>query len=188
MPRGGWRPNSGRPTKEQAAEKVRLLAEAAAAGPKITPRAFLQAMLDSPGSSKAERMRSAELLMKFGPPEAPSGGSDNPPVVWNIWALPRGAQMGEDGKVVWPDGTTEPPQPVKPFEATPPLPPMPRRREPEPVLETDAQPAPFETVEPEPPQNVTALRPFERGVSFGARHDPSRRPEAADPFKFKPRT
>jgi hypothetical protein len=186
MPRGGPRPNSGRPTKEQAAAKAKALAEAAARGPQIAPRAYLQAMLDSTASTKSERMRAAELLLKLSP-EPPPKPDSSPPVL-NIWGLPRGAQIGDDGQsIVWPDGSTEPAQPLKPFEATPPLPPMPRRREPEPVLEADATPVPFETGEAAPPQNVTPLRVFERGVSFGARHDPSRRPEATDPFRFKPR-
>jgi hypothetical protein len=181
MPRGGPRPNSGRPTKEQAAAKAKALAEAAAKGPIISPRAYLQAMLDSTASTKSERMRAAELLLKLSP-EPPPKPDSSPP-------LPRGAQIGDDGQsIVWPDGSTEPAQPLKPFEATPPLPPMPRRREPEPTLEAiEPEPQPFEVAEVTPPPNVTPLRAFERGVSFGARHDPSRRPEATDPFRYKPR-
>ena len=49
MPRGGPRPDSGRPTKAQAAEKARLLAETIAKGVKISPRAYLQGVLASPG-------------------------------------------------------------------------------------------------------------------------------------------
>ena len=49
MPRGGPRPNSGRPTKAQAAEKARLLAEAVAKGPKLTPRVYLQGVLEFSG-------------------------------------------------------------------------------------------------------------------------------------------
>ena len=186
MPRGGPRPNSGRPTREQAAEKARLLAEAAAKGPQIAPRAFLQAMLDSTGSSKSERMRAAELLLKLSPEPPPR--SDSPPVAVHIWGLPRGSQMGPDGTVIWPDGTVEPAQPLEPYSGSPPLPPTPRRREPAPVLEAEPEaPAPFETVEATPPANILALRPHDRGLSFGAKHDPSRRPEASNPFNYKPR-
>ena len=46
-----------------------MLAEAVAKGLKLTPRAYLQGVLDSPGSTKTEKMRAAELLMKC-PPEA----------------------------------------------------------------------------------------------------------------------
>ena len=188
MPRGGPRPNSGRPTKAQAAEKARLLAEAVAKGPKLTPRAYLQGVLDSPGSTKTEKMRAAELLMKCPPEALPS--TDSPPVVWNVWALPSGCQVGDNGKtVLWPNGDVTDPEPLEMFEPTPPLPPTPQRREPEPALEAIApeRPQPFETVEATPPANVHSLRPHERGLSFGARHDPSRRPEAMDPFRFKPR-
>src|SRR3954467_11347845 len=98
MPRGGPRPNSGRPTKAQAAEKARLLAEAVAKGPKTLPRAYVQGVLDSPGSTKSEKMRAAELLMKW-PPEALSGGSDSPPVEYKIFCCPRGSHVHSDGKV-----------------------------------------------------------------------------------------
>jgi hypothetical protein len=187
MPRGGPRPNSGRPTREQAAEKARLLAETIAKGVKISPRAYLEGVLASPGSTKTERMRAAELLMKFPPEESPSS-ADMPVTVWNIWGLPHGAQIGDDGKtIVWDDGATEPAQSLEPFEATPALSPTPRRRAPEPALEVEPEPVPFETVEATPPHNVTPLRPHERVLSFGAQHDPSRTPAAMDPFRFKPR-
>ena len=185
MPRGGPRPNSGRPTREQAAAKAKALAEAAARGPQIAPRAFLQAMLDSTASTKSERMRAAELLLKLSP-EPPPSNSNAPPAVWNIWALPKGATISDCGtKVLWPDGSLSDPEPLEPYTATPPFPPTPKRREPEPVPE--AAPEPFETVEVTPPANVLALRPHERGLSFGARHDPQRTASATDPFKYKPR-
>jgi hypothetical protein len=184
--RGGWRPGGGRPTKAQQAEKARLLAETIARGAKTSPRAYLQGLLDSPGSSKSEKLTAAELLLKL-PPEASPSSADMPVHVWNIWGLPHGAQIGDDGKtIVWDDGTTEPAQPLEPFEASPAVVPTPRRREPEPEPELP-EPAPFETVEATPPQNVLPLRPHERVLSFGAQHDPSRRPEAMDPFRFKPR-
>ena len=189
MPRGGPRPNSGRPTKAQAAEKARLLAETIAKGPKTTPRAYLQGVLDSPGSTKSEKMRAAELLMKC-PPEASPASSDSPTVVWNIWGLPRGAQMGDDGKtVVWPSGDVTDPPELRPYDASPDWTTQPALtdRTAELVLEEVGEPVPFETVEAAPPQNVLPLRPHERGLSFGARHDPSRRSEPMDPFRVKPR-
>ena len=133
MPRGGPRPNSGRPTREQAAEKARLLAETIAKGVKISPRAYLEGVLASPGfAQKTERLRAAELLMKF-PAEASPSSADMPVHVWHIRSLPRGAQIGDDGKtVVWDDGRVTDPEPVEPYEPTPPLSPTPLRRAPEP--------------------------------------------------------
>jgi hypothetical protein len=123
--------------------------------------------------------------MKFPPEELPSS-EDMPVTVWNIWGLPPGAQIGDDGKtVVWPNGDVTDPQPLEPFDPTPAFSPTPRRRAPEPELEPEA--VPFETVEATPPPNVTPLRPHERGLSFGAQHDPSRQPGANDPFRYRPR-
>ena len=73
-----------------------------------------------------------------------------------------------------------------PFEPTPALRPMPQRRE-SALKSIEPEPVPFESVEATPPANVTPLRPHERGLSFGARHDPSRTSSAMDPFRFKPR-
>jgi hypothetical protein len=186
MPKGGPRPGSGRPTKAAAAEKARLLAETIAQGVKISPRAYLEGVLASPGSTKTERMRAAELLMKFPAEESPSS-ADLPVTVWNIWGLPHGAQIGDDGKtVVWDDGRVTDPERLEPFEATPAISPTPLRRAPEPEPELP-EPVPFETVEATPPPNVTPLRPHERGLSFGAQHDPSRQPGANDPFRYRPR-
>ena len=129
MPRGGWRPGGGRPTKEAQAAKAKALLEAAAKGPKISPRAYLQAMLDSSGSSKSERMRAAELLLKLSP-EPPPSSADSPPIVINVWGLPRGCQIGDDGQsVIWPDGRVTDPEPLEMFEPTATVPSTPRRRE-----------------------------------------------------------
>lgn len=168
MPKGGPRPGSGRPTKEAAAEKARLLAETIAKGVKISPRAYLEGVLASPGSTKTERMRACELLMRFPPEELPSS-ADLPVHVWNIWGLPPGAQIGEDGKtVVWPNGDMTDPEPLEPFEPTPALSATPQRRAPAPALEdVEPEPVPFETVEATPPQNVTPLRPHERFCPLG---------------------
>ena len=82
-------------------------------------------------------------------------------------------------------------QPCEPYLATPALEPEQRkgnRREPEPVLETiEAEAVPFAAPEPEVPSNVQPLRPYDRGLTFGARHDPSRTADASDPFKYRPR-
>jgi hypothetical protein len=175
MPRGGWR-GGGRPTKEAAAAKAKALLETLENGKKIDPRAYLQAVLASPASNKSERLRAAELLLKAGPDPAPKG-ADIPPAAFNIWALPRGASISPDGsKVLWPDGSLTDPEPIEPYSGSPPISSPRRRREPEPVREPD--PVPFETVEVEPPPNVTPLRPHERGLSFGARHDPQRTADA----------
>ena len=116
MPRGGPRPNSGRPTKAQAAEKARLLAETIKRGPQALPRQYLQALLDSPGSTKSERLRAAELLLKL-PPEEPVAtvAPATPPVILSI---PRGcflsAEQAADPDQLIPHGV-----PIEPFTATP---------------------------------------------------------------------
>lgn len=194
MPRGGWRPGGGRPTKEQQAERARLLAETIAKGPKTTPRAYLQGLLDSPGSTKSEKLKAAELLLKLPPEAAPSITIDRPEQP--ILVIPHGCQFDVDGvTLIWPETgkPVEPAelQPCEPYLATSALTPSPRHREPEPkpdpAIELEA-PAPFEVAEPTPPANVTPLRlrPHERGLSFGARHDPQRTADAQNPFKFKP--
>ena len=58
----------------------------------------------------------------------------------------------------------------------------------EPIEEVMVEEAvPFEAAEPEPPKNVTRLRPGERIYGEGARFDPSRRLGAANPHNYKPR-
>jgi hypothetical protein len=182
VPRGGPRPNSGRPTRAVAEEKARLLTETIEKGARIDPRAFLHAVLASPGSTRSEKMRAAEMLLKL-PPEPPPSGANIPPSALQIWALPRNCQISECGKkVVWPNGDETDPEPPEMFEPTP-LPSTPRRRETEPAQE---EALPFETQEQELPQNVRPLHPRERVYGEGRRFDPSLRKSAADPFRFKP--
>jgi hypothetical protein len=118
MPRGGWR-GGGRPTKAAQAAKAAALAEAIAAGPKTSLRELAQGIIDSPASSVAEKLKAGELLARLAP-EAPTKGPDNPLPTFNIWSLPRGCQIGKDGKtVLWPDGSETEPEPVEPYEPTP---------------------------------------------------------------------
>jgi hypothetical protein len=119
MPRGGWR-GGGRPTKAAQAAKAAALAEAIKNGPKTSLRDFAQGVLDSPASSMTEKMRACELLATKLSREEPTKGPDNLPPTFNIWSLPRGCQIGKDGKtVLWPDGSETDPKPVEPFEPTP---------------------------------------------------------------------
>ena len=158
MPSGGPRPGSGRPTKAQAAEKARLLAETIKRGPKVLPRQYLQGLLDSPGSSKSERLRAAELLLKLAP-EAPfrsSEGASNSGAtgIETIICIPRGVQIAKDGKtLIWPaTGEVAEPLPFEPFKATPDwtrTAQRDRRAEPEPI--------PFEVTEAEVPENLVRM-------------------------------
>ena len=80
-----------------------LLAETMKHGPKTMPRQYLQALLDSPASSKSERLRAAELLLKLVPEPSPRSDSDAKGIEV-IYSIPRGAQFAADRKtLIWPD-------------------------------------------------------------------------------------
>jgi hypothetical protein len=191
MPKGGWRAGAGRPTRAQAEEKAKQLAATIAGGLTISPRAYLQGLLNSPGSTKSERLKAAELLLKLPPEPAPSGSiSSAPPMV--ILGIPRGVFFTEE-QAANPDALIPYGVPIEPFTATSSTDLVQRKREAierrysEPVREEVApESVSFESAEQTPPANVTPLRPFERSYREGARNDASRSPSARDPFKFWP--
>lgn len=196
MSKGGPRPGSGRPTKAAQLEKERLLAEAIAKGPKISPRILLQGIMDSVASTRMEKLKACELYLKLLPDAAPIDVPPAPPL--RILSIPR-------DYIVWPDGTIRPRPPEVdknapivdgiditdavtsgtwkgtpisvPASESVPLP------DPLPVYDEDH--LPVTTMDPAP--NVTMLRPYERTYTEGARHDRSRHPSATDPFHHKPR-
>jgi hypothetical protein len=186
MPRGGWR-GGGRPTKAAQLEKERLLAEAIKNGPKISPRVLLQGVMDSPGSTRMEKLKACELYMKL-PPEtaAPSRSVDNSERSLIPYALPRGSSINvETGAIIFPEGVE--PEPIEPFTGTPAL--VVERSEVvvETMLEPEIEPAaPLPVLKMDPASNVQRLRPYERVYTEGARHDSSRRPSATSPFRHKP--
>jgi hypothetical protein len=155
MPKGGPRPGSGRPTKAQALEKARLLAETIKHGPKTLPRQYLQGLLDSPASTKTERLRAAELLLRC-PSDAPAAtvSPSLPPI---ILAIPRGCFMSEQ-QTADPDQLISHGVPIEPYTGTPDWTrtalsdqreaPVPR------------EPVPFEVAEAEAPQNLVRLDSF----------------------------
>ena len=95
MPRGGSRPNSGRPTKEEAAKKAKLLALAIKQGPQITSRQFLDGLMRDPSASKVMRMQAAIALSKL-PPEDRPAAAVSPPIQPIILAIPRGCFLSEE--------------------------------------------------------------------------------------------
>jgi hypothetical protein len=115
--RGGRRSGAGRPTKAQAAERAKLLAETIKHGPKTLPRQYLQALLDSPGSTKTERLRAAELLLKCPSSDAPAA-SIPPPMPPIILAIPRGCFLSEEQSAN-PDQLIPHGVPLAPYEGSP---------------------------------------------------------------------
>jgi hypothetical protein len=116
MPRGGWR-GGGRPTKAAQLEKERLLNEAIAAGPKILPRVLLQGIMDSPGSTRMEKLKACELYMKL-PPEAAPRVPAEPSLQMSIISIPRevfltNEQIDNIEKLAEQHGV-----PLEPFEPT----------------------------------------------------------------------
>jgi hypothetical protein len=86
-----------------------------------------------------------------------SSGNSGDTTVINVWAIPHGAQIGEGGMIVWPNGDTEPAQPLEPYQPTPDWTQAAltdQRAQPE--------PAPFGVAEAEPPENVANLGAYRR--------------------------
>jgi hypothetical protein len=159
MGHGGRRENAGRPTREEAAEKARLLAEAIASGAKkmITPTDYLQGVLNSAGSSKSERLRACELLLKR-PLDALPAASHAATEI-RVLVIPRGAQL-RDGQVIWPDGELVGPlQPAQPFRPTSWVSKPERRR-----AELEPEPERLPVHEPADADNIVRLRPHAGGA------------------------
>ena len=119
MPKGGRRKGAGRPTKEQQELKAKLLAETLAKVINTDPKAFLQAKLNSPGSTKYERMRAAELLLRH-PPD-PVSRSALPELPVKIIAIPREVFLTKEQIANIEELAAQHGQPIEPFEATPPF-------------------------------------------------------------------
>jgi phage terminase small subunit len=167
MPRGGARPGAGRPKGSASRKSLEVANEAASSG-QVLPLAFLLEVLNSPASTRAQKIRAAEVACPFVHPRlnavavssqvvnvAGDGGGDVRNIV-QIYAIPRGAAIDKASGRVMMEGSvvTELPT-VEPFPATPPLPeePAPARFESQPVerlevLDVDVS-------------NVTRLHPHE---------------------------
>ena len=190
MPRGGSRPNSGRPTKEEAAKKAKLLALAIKQGPQITSRQFLDGLMRDPSASKVMRMQAAIALSKL-PPEDPPAAAVSPPIQPIILAIPRGCFLSEE-QIANIDQLIPHGVPIEPHTGTADwtkTTSADRREQPasEPVVERLEVVEELPVLKMDPAPNVTKLRPHERVYVEGARNDASRRRSAVDPFSYKPR-
>jgi hypothetical protein len=131
-----------------------LDAAAIASAARVSPADYLAGILASSGSSKSQKMRACELLLRR------AATADAVPVsptevAVNVYSVPRGAQVNRDGKIQWPDGAITDPPVLEPFQATPSLPVQRDERvEPEPSLE------PLAVTEMEQPPNVMRLDEF----------------------------
>ena len=163
--------------------------------------------MDSPGSTKMEKMKAVELYLKL-PPELPAPNSaDNSERSLTIYSVPRGSRIDpKSGEIVLPEGVEL--ETIEPYTATPD---WTRRAASTSKREHDDEMTPTETTPVEttptesaydednlptaplpaattpPASNVRPLRPYERTYFEGERHDVNRRPTARDPFSFKPR-
>ena len=192
MPRGGNR-GGGRPSKAAQAAKAEALAAAIAAGPKTSPRVLLQGIMDSPASTKMEKMKAVELFVKL-PLETASHIPAEPLPLPPIICIPRGVFLSEDQIDNIEELAKQHGVPIEPYSGTGDWTQTAAgKREPvveplevadEPTLEPEAAPLPVSPMDMAP--NVQRLQPRERVYTEGARHDSSRRPSAQSPFTHKP--
>jgi hypothetical protein len=181
MPRGGWR-GGGRPTKAAAEAKAKALLEAIEKGPRTTPRALLQGIMDNPKSTAMERLKACELFQKLPNDPLPSASvSSAPPMV--LLGIPRGIFLSEE-QAANPESLIPYGVPIEPFTATSSIDATQTKRQT--IEHLEPEPVPFESPEPTPPSNVQPLRPFERIHYEGERHDASRRPAAMNPHHYRP--
>jgi hypothetical protein len=113
-----------------AARELRdkLLLETIAKGLNVDPKVYLQGLLNSPGSTKHEKLRAAELLLRY-PPEPPPYRNSNGGCL-TIYSLPRGSSVDlTTGEIIIPEGAEL--VPVVPYSGTPSLPRDDGRRGPE---------------------------------------------------------
>jgi hypothetical protein len=87
VPKGGKRQGAGRPTREQQILRAKQTEEALAKAIDVDAKLFLQSKLNNPASTKYERMRSAELLLRH-PPD-PVSRPALPELPVKIIAIPR---------------------------------------------------------------------------------------------------
>ena len=161
MPKGGRRKGAGRPTRAQQEAKAKLLAETIAKCVNTNPKAYLQGVLNSPGSTKSERLRAAELLLKYPPDPAPHAHAD-PAASPMIIGIPRGVFLSDEQRANIEKLAVEHGQPIEPYEATPALHETSLSRS-EPELER------LEVVEVPDDGKITTLRPYGRALSNGRR-------------------
>jgi hypothetical protein len=115
----------GRPTKEEAAERARVLLESIKPDEEFDIRAILEAMIRNPATPKTDRFKAMELHMKL--PREPLPRSRNNtnnnsggPLV--IYSLPRGSSINPTtGEITIPEDAEL--VPVVPYQGTPSLPP-----------------------------------------------------------------
>ena len=104
----------------------------------------------SPASSKSERLRAAELLLKLLPESrsdvgSPTGAVSETPL--RVYSVPRGSRIDmKTGQIVFPEGVE--PEPLEPYDATPQL-----------TLsdQSEYKRERFEVAETEPPANLVRL-------------------------------
>jgi hypothetical protein len=147
MGHGGKRRGAGRPPKNVALAQSRL--DAATDGSR-TAAEYLTLVLNGPNSSRSQRLRAAELLLKR-PTEAPSAAEPLPIVILSV---PRGTCVDlKTGIATTPDGAVAEMEPFEPFTPTPPLP-----------LQRDERVAlePLPVTETEIPENVMRLDAYLR--------------------------
>lgn len=164
MPRGGARKGAGRKKGSANVKSRQIVDEAAADGRKL-PLAHMLDILNDPKASQARKDWAAGCAASYCHPrlsasatasmKAPASSSSSEPVVFHVWALPSGCQIGEGNEVIWPDGTTSAAPPLKPYQPTPDWPALTDRT-------AEPEPQPFEVEELVPPENVTVLDPYRR--------------------------
>jgi hypothetical protein len=153
MAHGGRREGAGRPSATEAEARAKADAEAIANAPRVSPVDYLAGILASSGSTKSQKMRACELLLRRAA-TADALPVSAPDIPINIYSVPRGTQI-KDGKIVWPSGVTSDPEPLAPYPPTPMLEPLHEER-------AEPEPLPFAVEELEPPPNVTRLDSFVR--------------------------
>jgi hypothetical protein len=132
MPRGGPRPGSGRP-RGSANRKTREIVDRAAANGSVMPLSYLLAILNSDASTRAQKIRAAEVACAYCHPRLNAvqvggnlvtgggGGGGEAKSITQILAVPHGATLGADGTItIEGDRVTELPT-VVPFNGTPAL-------------------------------------------------------------------
>jgi hypothetical protein len=162
MPRGGKRAGAGRKKGSANVKSRQIVDEAAADGRKL-PLAHMLDILNDPKASQARKDWAAGCAAAYCHPRLSASATtslNTPPgsgntVSLNVWAIPHGAQIGDNNQIVWPNGDTEPAEPFENYaQPTPPLTPLPA------LTHHRAEPEPFEVEELEPSENVTRLDVF----------------------------
>ena len=132
MPRGGARPGSGRP-RGSANRRSRKIADEAAASGNVLPLSYLLDVLNSPASTRAQKLHAAAIACPFVHPRLNAvavsshgggnlgGGGGGDIGIVQIFAIPRGAAVDVRNGTVTIDGAATELSTVTPYEPTPPL-------------------------------------------------------------------